>query len=59
MQTARLSATLMGAAVLSVATIASAQDNRLPDYAPLLPQVKARAWPVDPHKGYVVKEAQA
>jgi glyoxylase-like metal-dependent hydrolase (beta-lactamase superfamily II) len=28
----------------------------LPDYAPPLPQVKARAWPVDPRKGYLVKE---
>ena len=28
----------------------------LPDYAPLLPRVKARAWPVDPRKGYLVKE---
>jgi glyoxylase-like metal-dependent hydrolase (beta-lactamase superfamily II) len=28
----------------------------LPDYAPLLPQVKARAWPIDAQKGYLVKE---
>ncbi len=28
----------------------------LPEYAPPLPQVKARAWPVDPRKGYLVKE---
>ena len=28
----------------------------LPDYAPPLPRVKARAWRVDPRKGYLVKE---
>ena len=32
-----------------------AADN-LPDYAPLLPAVKAKAAAVDPQKGYVVKE---
>jgi glyoxylase-like metal-dependent hydrolase (beta-lactamase superfamily II) len=32
------------------------EDDRLPDYAPLLPQVKARAWTVDPQKGYLTKE---
>jgi glyoxylase-like metal-dependent hydrolase (beta-lactamase superfamily II) len=35
---------------------AAAEKAALPDYAPLLPQVKARAWPVDPQKGFVVKE---
>ena len=34
----------------------AADKAALPDYAPLLPQVKARAWPVDLQKGYVVKE---
>jgi glyoxylase-like metal-dependent hydrolase (beta-lactamase superfamily II) len=29
---------------------------RLPHYVPLLPQAKARAWPVDPQQGYLVKE---
>jgi hypothetical protein len=32
------------------------EDDRLPDYAPLLPHVKARAWAVDPQKGYLVME---
>jgi glyoxylase-like metal-dependent hydrolase (beta-lactamase superfamily II) len=30
--------------------------DTLPDYVPLLPQVKAKALVVDPQKGYVVKE---
>jgi glyoxylase-like metal-dependent hydrolase (beta-lactamase superfamily II) len=30
--------------------------DKLPDYVPLLPQVKAKALPVDPQKGYLVKE---
>jgi hypothetical protein len=34
----------------------TAQDDELPDDAPLLAHVKARAWPVDPQKGYLVKE---
>jgi glyoxylase-like metal-dependent hydrolase (beta-lactamase superfamily II) len=38
---------------------AAAERPALPDYAPLLPQVKARAWPVDPKKGYVVKKLKA
>jgi glyoxylase-like metal-dependent hydrolase (beta-lactamase superfamily II) len=34
-----------------------AQDSTpLPDYVPLLPQVKARAPVIDPHKGYVVQK---
>jgi glyoxylase-like metal-dependent hydrolase (beta-lactamase superfamily II) len=38
--------------------IAAAQEpaGKLPDYVPLLPQVKAKALVVDPHKGYLVKE---
>jgi glyoxylase-like metal-dependent hydrolase (beta-lactamase superfamily II) len=40
----------------SLATAAGSQEGRLPNYAPLLPQVKARAWAVDPKKGYVVRE---
>jgi glyoxylase-like metal-dependent hydrolase (beta-lactamase superfamily II) len=39
----------------SVAAIA--QDNTsLPDYVPLLPQVKAKAPVIEPHKGFVVQE---
>jgi glyoxylase-like metal-dependent hydrolase (beta-lactamase superfamily II) len=39
------------------AETACAQDTTpLPDYVPLLPQVKAKAPVVDPHKGYVVQE---
>jgi glyoxylase-like metal-dependent hydrolase (beta-lactamase superfamily II) len=30
--------------------------NTLPDYVPLLPQVKAKATPVDPRKGYAVTQ---
>jgi glyoxylase-like metal-dependent hydrolase (beta-lactamase superfamily II) len=37
---------------------ALAETTPLPDYAPLLPQAKARAWPVDGRKGYLVKEAK-
>jgi hypothetical protein len=40
----------------SMMTTAVAQDGELPNYAPLLPQTKARAWAVDPQKGYVVRE---
>jgi glyoxylase-like metal-dependent hydrolase (beta-lactamase superfamily II) len=36
---------------------ASAQDAAtLPNYVPLLPQVKAEATPIDPQKGYAVRE---
>jgi glyoxylase-like metal-dependent hydrolase (beta-lactamase superfamily II) len=34
----------------------AAETVALPDYTPRLPQVKARAWPVDPQKGYLVQE---
>jgi glyoxylase-like metal-dependent hydrolase (beta-lactamase superfamily II) len=56
MQTSGFIAALIAVSTLSVVTIANAQDNQLPDYAPLLPQAKARAWVVDPTKGYLVKE---
>jgi hypothetical protein len=32
------------------------QAGTLPNYLPLLPQVKATATPIDPQKGYAVKE---
>jgi glyoxylase-like metal-dependent hydrolase (beta-lactamase superfamily II) len=54
MQKFSLLAALAGAA-FAFATVSPAQEARLPNYAPLLPQVKARAWPVDPQKGYVVR----
>jgi glyoxylase-like metal-dependent hydrolase (beta-lactamase superfamily II) len=56
MRTLRLMAVLTTITVFAVSTRAVAQDNQLPDYAPLLPQAKARAWAVDPQKGYLVKE---
>jgi glyoxylase-like metal-dependent hydrolase (beta-lactamase superfamily II) len=40
----------------SMMTTAVAQDGALPNYVPLLPQAKARAWAVDPQTGYVVRE---
>jgi glyoxylase-like metal-dependent hydrolase (beta-lactamase superfamily II) len=54
-QLPRLIAALVAVAVMSPVTAAVAQGNRLPSYAPLLPQAKARAWPVDPQKGYLVR----
>jgi glyoxylase-like metal-dependent hydrolase (beta-lactamase superfamily II) len=56
MQTFRLIAALTTVVTLGATTVVLAADNRLPDYAPLLPTVKARAWPVDPQKGYRAKE---
>jgi glyoxylase-like metal-dependent hydrolase (beta-lactamase superfamily II) len=56
MQASRFMAVLIAVGVLSAVTTTVAQDNQLPNYAPLLPQAKARAWPVDPKKGYLVKE---
>jgi len=32
------------------------KDDRLPDFVPLLPHVKACEWHVDPQKGYTVRE---
>jgi glyoxylase-like metal-dependent hydrolase (beta-lactamase superfamily II) len=56
MRASKCLSTLTVAALFSLATTARAQDNELPDYAPLLPQAAARAWAVDPQKGYLVKE---
>jgi excisionase family DNA binding protein len=39
----------------SAVTYSVAQDS-LPDYAPPLPEAKARAWVVDPQKGYLVRQ---
>jgi glyoxylase-like metal-dependent hydrolase (beta-lactamase superfamily II) len=50
-------ATLIFVLGLSFTVAANAQTvDALPDYVPLLPQVKARALVVDPQKGYLVKE---
>jgi len=44
---------------LSFGAGAEAQDlDKLPDYVPVLPQVKARALVVDPQKRYLVKEVK-
>jgi hypothetical protein len=41
---------------LSFGASAQEQAGTLPDYVPLLPQVKAKATPIDPQKGYAVRE---
>jgi glyoxylase-like metal-dependent hydrolase (beta-lactamase superfamily II) len=56
MKASRFITVLIAVTALSVATYAVAQDGHLPDYAPLLPQAKARAWAVDPQKGYLVRQ---
>jgi glyoxylase-like metal-dependent hydrolase (beta-lactamase superfamily II) len=56
MKNSRYIAAFIAGAALSLMTAAVAQETRLPNYAPLLPQAKARAWPVDPQKGYAVRE---
>jgi glyoxylase-like metal-dependent hydrolase (beta-lactamase superfamily II) len=56
MRTGWFLAPLTAVAVFSLVARAVAQDNELPYYAPLLPQAKARAWPVDPQQGYLVRE---
>jgi glyoxylase-like metal-dependent hydrolase (beta-lactamase superfamily II) len=45
---------LMLCAIWMLASAAIGAQN-LPDYVPLLPAVKEKATPVDPHKGYAVK----
>lgn len=43
----------------SVASAAQAQEtDKLPNYVPVLPQIKARALAVDPQKGYLVKQVK-
>ena len=59
MQTLKLTAALALTLGLSFSAGAGAQDlDKLPDYVPVLPQVKARALPVDPQKRYLVKEVR-
>jgi glyoxylase-like metal-dependent hydrolase (beta-lactamase superfamily II) len=51
-----LKSCLIAFATAAMASSASAQSSEpLPDYRPLLPQVQARAYPIDRAKGYVVK----
>jgi glyoxylase-like metal-dependent hydrolase (beta-lactamase superfamily II) len=55
--TSRLIGPLVFALSLCFSTSANAQTGeKLPDYVPLLPEVKAKAPVIDPHKGYIVKE---
>jgi glyoxylase-like metal-dependent hydrolase (beta-lactamase superfamily II) len=42
--------------VISTGVACAQNTASLPDYVPLLPQVKAKAPVIDPHKGYVVQE---
>jgi glyoxylase-like metal-dependent hydrolase (beta-lactamase superfamily II) len=50
---------LAGIAALFITAIAQAQSvDQLPNYVPVLPQVKAAALAVDPEKGYRVIEAK-
>jgi glyoxylase-like metal-dependent hydrolase (beta-lactamase superfamily II) len=56
MRTSQFISAILTVAAVSIVTAAVAQNNELPDYAPLLPQARARAWVVDPQKGYLVRE---
>ena len=47
---------LLGVGLTETARAQTADSESLPDYAPLLPQVKAKAPVIDPKKGYVVEE---
>lgn len=50
---------LLSGLSLCLATSTQAQTaETLPDYAPLLPQVKAKALVIDPQKGYAVEEVK-
>jgi hypothetical protein len=52
-------ATLTLALGLSFNAASQAQEtDKLPNYVPVLPQVKARALAVDPQKGYLVKQVK-
>jgi glyoxylase-like metal-dependent hydrolase (beta-lactamase superfamily II) len=52
----RTFATLILVLGLSGATARAQTSDRLPDYAPLLPQIKAKAPHIDSKKGYVVQQ---
>ncbi len=52
-------ATIALALGLSFGTPSQAQEaDKLPNYVPVLPQIKARALAVDPQKGYLVKQVK-
>jgi glyoxylase-like metal-dependent hydrolase (beta-lactamase superfamily II) len=52
-------ATMTLAIGLSFAAPSQAQEaDKLPNYVPVLPQIKARALAVDPQKGYLVKQVK-
>lgn len=55
----KLTTALVMAMALSFSTTARAQDlDKLPNYLPVLPQVKALALAVDAQKGYLVKQVK-
>lgn len=62
MQTSKLLATLATLTLalgLSFTTASQAQEaDKLPNYVPVLPQIKARALAVDQQKGYLVKQVK-
>ena len=62
MKTLKLSsalATHLLALGIAITTVAHAQEaDRLPNYVPVLPQIKARALAVDPKKGYLVQQVK-
>ncbi len=57
MQNLKLIAALaLSLGVLFSGTVAAQELDKLPNYVPVLPQVKARALAVDPQKGYLVEQ---
>jgi glyoxylase-like metal-dependent hydrolase (beta-lactamase superfamily II) len=51
-----IAALIFGLGLAVGATGRAQTPETLPDYVPLLPQVKAKATPIDPRKGYAVKK---
>ena len=56
MTTATRRMAFLALVLLFVGNLSAQNVGNLPDYVPLLPQVKAKAVQVDPKKGYAVKE---
>jgi glyoxylase-like metal-dependent hydrolase (beta-lactamase superfamily II) len=54
--TARIAGLICGLFATACASIHAQTTDTLPNYVPLLPQVKAKATPIDRQKGYAVKE---
>jgi glyoxylase-like metal-dependent hydrolase (beta-lactamase superfamily II) len=54
--TGRITGLIFGLFALASAGIRAQTPDALPNYVQLLPAVKAKATPVDPQKGYAVKE---